>query len=73
MAGETEAGGSGGAAMDGGVTSERQEIICRFGNDGSATQHISPDCEVGKHRACTGMAWCFIEDAATSCTCKCHN
>ncbi|MCA0217941.1 MAG: hypothetical protein LCH43_11375 [Actinobacteria bacterium] len=34
--------------------------------------HLNPDCESGKHLACRGDAWCFVEDAAVDCGCRCH-
>lgn len=46
--------------------------ICRPGNNGTGFAHIAPDCADGKHRACTGHAWCFIEDTPSTCDCACH-
>jgi hypothetical protein len=36
------------------------------------TVHLSPDCEVLKHTACSGDAWDLDTDQATPCTCPCH-
>jgi hypothetical protein len=33
---------------------------------------VSPDCDAGKHTACSGGAWDFEYDAATACECGCH-
>jgi hypothetical protein len=38
----------------------------------AAEPAISPDCQAGKHHACDGVAWDFTADAATPCTCECH-
>jgi len=35
--------------------------------------HLNPDCEAGKHAACRGDAWCFVEDTGVSCGCSCHD
>jgi len=32
----------------------------------------SPDCRVGKHRACTGDGWDHNQDAPAPCSCACH-
>ncbi|GAA4762406.1 hypothetical protein [Microbacterium gilvum] len=33
---------------------------------------ISPDCEPGKHSACTGDAWDDVKDVPAPCSCACH-
>lgn len=33
---------------------------------------VSPDCEVGKHRACVGEAWDDVADGPAECRCVCH-
>lgn len=33
---------------------------------------LSPDCEQGKHKACTGDAWDFAVDEPRRCECSCH-
>lgn len=37
-----------------------------------AQRPTSPDCSVGKCRACPGTAWDHTADAPTDCTCGCH-
>lgn len=32
----------------------------------------SPDCQVGKHAACSGGAWDEIRDEPAPCPCLCH-
>lgn len=34
--------------------------------------HLSPDCEVGNHRACYGDAWCEHMDEPVGCEDLCH-
>jgi hypothetical protein len=34
--------------------------------------HLGPDCRDGKHRACTGGAWCMTADRPVPCVCPCH-
>lgn len=36
------------------------------------TEHLSPDCAVNKHGACTGDAWCVVDDLLVGCACACH-
>jgi len=48
------------------------QSICAPGNNGTGFAHVGPDCASGKHTACRGEAWCFIEDAADECDCGCH-
>lgn len=31
--------------------------------------HVCPECAQGKHRNCTGTAWCFRDDVPTVCAC----
>jgi hypothetical protein len=31
--------------------------------------HICPECRDGKHRNCSGVAWCDLMDAETECAC----
>lgn len=38
-------------------------------NDAEAD--INPDCAVGKHRACSGTAWCEACDEMVPCECEC--
>lgn len=33
---------------------------------------MNPDCEQGKHTACSGDAWDFARDAPKACGCDCH-
>jgi hypothetical protein len=33
---------------------------------------LSPDCEAGKHRACSGDAWDVAVDEPRRCECSCH-
>lgn len=39
---------------------------------GGAVTPISPDCEQGKHGACSGAAWDHDNDSPADCTCSCH-
>lgn len=32
----------------------------------------SPDCREGKHHACDGKAWNFLDDQPAPCGCDCH-
>jgi hypothetical protein len=32
----------------------------------------NPDCESGKHAACSGTGWDFAADRLANCTCVCH-
>lgn len=32
----------------------------------------SPDCEVGKHAACSGDGWDHENDRPAACPCLCH-
>jgi hypothetical protein len=34
---------------------------------------VSPDCQVGKHVACSGDAWDVVDDVPTACECDCHD
>lgn len=33
---------------------------------------VSPDCRVGKCRACAGLAWDMAADDTVLCACTCH-
>lgn len=39
----------------------------------NGTIWMNPDCSVGKHPGCHGVAWNMHEDAATRCECDCHD
>jgi hypothetical protein len=47
------------------------EVLLLPEGEGGALS-LSPDCGVGKHRACRGDAWNFAADCPTPCGCHCH-
>ena len=41
-----------------------------MGSDGN--RWVNPDCEQGKHQACSGTAWDEEHDCLTGCGCSHH-
>lgn len=37
------------------------------------TEPASPDCQQGKHTACSGDAWDHEGDRPATCACACHH
>jgi hypothetical protein len=44
----------------------------RFWDESHLPVPLSPDCQVGKHGACSGDSWDDAADSPARCPCTCH-